>query len=250
MNSTLGWQNEDKIVDAINKKHFKDIDNSLKYFISFMYPYAKDQDTLYCYKTEDFIKPDICIQWKDKNTFVSLKTGITNTVHGEFLDTFCEFLLKLGTPEKHVITFKKFCYGDGTIDGTGKVRKQAYEIRSELAKEIEEFNKFFEEHKDIVKEVVARCLFDGVNPQAYKADYIYYGNFEFGNFVSKKQVMNHIGRKSWMFMDCPHIGPLVLRPHARYAGKQILNENNRHRITITWPNLLPDIQYIQRRFNY
>lgn len=250
MPGNYGVKNEEDFVFEINNHKFKDLNKNLQYFIHFIFSRVKDDDVLRCYKTEDYIKPDICIEWTDQRAFVSLKYGVSDTIHGESLQSFNNFLRSLGVEERIIKTILLFNYGDGTIDGTGERRKNGLEIRYELKDEIEYLNAKLNESKEFVKAVVSRLLFDGVNPLAYKAQYVYHGNIEYGDIVSKNQVMKHIDRKNWDFMDCPHIGPIVFRPHARYSEKQILNEKFRHELKFTWPNLLSDIRYISKRYTY
>lgn len=250
MANNLGTQNEDNFVYEIHNRKFKDLNKNLQYFVQYIFCHVKDDDILYCYKTEDYIKPDICIQWKDKEAFVSLKFGVSDTIHGESIKSFTDFLRTKGIEERVINTLLLFAYGDGTTDGSGTSRKNGIEIRYELKDEIEYMNMRLNESKEFVKAVVNRVLFEGVNPFAYKAGYVYHGSIEYGDFVSKNQVLKHIDCKNWDFMDCPHIGPIVFRPHARYSGKEILHEKFRNELKFTWPNLLSDIRYISKRYNF
>ena len=250
MNTTTGIQNEENFVNAINGHKLSEMNNNIQYFLRTIYPFAENDDIFYCYRTEDFIKPDICIEWRNENTFVSLKFGVSNTIHGESTESFVNFLRSLGTSERAIKIIKLFAFGDGTTDGTGEVRKSGIEVRYELRKEIIELNKELNSNKQFIKDVVDRLLFQGVDPLAYKAKYVYHGSIEYGDFVSRKQVLKHIDNKTWAFMDCPHIGPIVFRPHARYAEKTILNEKHRKELVFTWPNLIPDIRYIAKRYNW
>lgn len=250
MPQNLGAQVELNFVYEIHNHKFKELSQNLQYFVRYIFPHVKDEDCLQCFKTEDYIKPDICIQWTDKMAFVSIKSGVSDTIHGESLVSFNNFLRTLGVEERVIKTILLFAYGDGTTDGSGAKRKNGMEIRYELKDEIEYLNLRLNESKELVKAVVNRLLFEGVDPFAYKAQYIYHGNTEYGDFVSKNQVLKHIDHKNWDFMDCPHIGPIVFRPHARYSGKEILNEKFRNELKFTWPNLLSDIRYISKRYNF
>lgn len=250
MSANRGVQNEENFVHEIHNHKFKDLNNNLQYFVQFIFSHVKDDDVLQCFRTEDYIKPDICIVWKDKRAFVSLKFGVSDTIHGESLTSFNNFLRTLGVEERVIKTILLFAYGDGTIDGTGAERKNGMDIRYELKEEIKYMNLRLNESKELIKAVVNRLLFEGVDPLAFKAQYLYHGNIEYGDFVSKNQVLKHIDRKNWDFMDCPHIGPIVFRPHARYSGKEILHDKFRNELKFTWPNLLPDIRYISKRYNF
>lgn len=64
-------------------------------------------------------------------------------------------------------------------------------------------------------------MFQGVNPLAMPADVIYHGTEEFGVYMSRFQIMRHIERRTWSYMQVAvHVGPFVIRPKARYPGRE------------------------------
>src|SRR5574344_2713427 len=97
-------------------------------------------------------------------------------------------------------------------------------------------------------EIVMRCLFKGADENNIEADYMYDGNENYGVAVSQSQVLQYLRKKSFSYMENPHIGPLQYRPHARYVKKAIYNERRRQKIILHWANLSKDLEYIYDRF--
>jgi len=250
MNTSHGILNEEKFTVAIEGKKFKELNHNLQYFVRYLFPYIEDDDVLHCQRTDDYIKPDIYIQWKLEKRFVSLKYGSSTEVHTELLESFMNYLRSLNVEEKVIDIWMRFHFGDGTNDGTGNKRLPGIEVRFAMRDEIKYLNEYLNSNRDLVAQVVDRALFRGVDPLAPKADYLYYGDPDYGSFVSRGQVIKHIHAKTWMYVEAPHLGPLIFRPHARYAEKEIRNPIFHRQIRFTWPNLEADIRYIFKRYNW
>lgn len=210
-------------------------------------PFAK----ITCERTRNFIKPDVVIGIKRTKLrkFVSIKSGGSICLQEENIFTFIDFLRECGTPEKHIQTLLYYQFGDGTLDGTGKKRYDYESVVHALNSRIKEFNHFFDNNVDIILKVVMRVCFDGVNPEADKADYIYSGDIDYGVIVSRAQMTKYINTKSFSFYDHLHIGPLFFRPHARYVNGKGSYEDKRYVINVFWSKLHEDIRYISNRYN-
>ena len=149
------------------------------------------------------------------------------------------------------LAYLLYHYGDGTTDGTGKRRMSSIEVRFMFDERIKKMNEEFNKSKEFIKKAAERFMFQGVNPDASKAEYIYHGDPDYGVFVSRNQYMRHIEKKNWDYMQtCVHIGPFVVRPHARYANKEIRNEEHRHTVVINYPRFVQDLLYISSRYSY
>ena len=112
-------------------------------------------------------------------------------------------------------------YGDGTLDGTGKIRLDWYELYQKYKDRILEANDELNDSTEFVKKVIKRTVFQGVDEKSHMAEYLYFGDQEYGTIVSFNQMNKYIDRKphNWDFYENIHIGPIVLRPHGRYAHK-------------------------------
>ena len=199
---------------------------------------------------DDAFKTDFVIEYGDRVKNISMKSGRAEVVHNEILKNFIEFLREFKISEQTLETICLFHYGDGTIDGTGEKRKPYREIVYELGDRTALANAELNKDIGIVAEVVRRCVFKGSDADNLEADALYFGDMFYGTVVTKNQIMKHVRRRSFDYYDNLHIGPLLLRPDARYVDKDITYQRKRDRIVAYWPNLAADVDYIAKRYDY
>lgn len=251
MNTVVGIENEENFVKSIDNKTYFELTKHLQYFLHYLFPVINDSVKFHCFQTRNFCKPDVCISLESEMRYVSLKYGECETVHNENIITFKKFLEENGISKEAINTYLLYHYGDGTTDGTGKRRLGSVEVRFHYEKEIIKLNEELNKSKDFVKKFAERVMFQGVNPQANCAEYIYHGDIDYGVFMSKYQMMQHLDKKNYDYMtSCVHIGPFVVRPHARYSNKAIRNEEHRHTVVVNYPKIIQDIMYIFPRYPF
>ena len=251
MPNNLGTMNEDYMVQSINNKTYNELNENLQHFLLMLFRNVDASKKFKCFKTEDYIKPDICVQLDGVRKFVSLKYGNSESVHDEHLLTFIDFLRDNEISEKSIKTYLLFHYGDGTTDGSGRFRMNSVEVRYQLKNELKQSNEELNSNRDFLKAFADRVVWQGVNPQAERADFLYHGDPDYGVFMNRHQLRKQLSIKNWDFMDsCVHVGPFVIRPAARYANKPIAKEDARKRVSITYPKLVNDILYISSRHDY
>ena len=251
MNTTIGIENEEKMCLSFNNKNYYELNKNLQLLAYYLFPRLDKEKNFRCFQTENFIKPDICISQESEMKYVSLKYGQSETLHNENIKTFVNFLRDSNISEETIETYLLYHYGDGTTDGTGKRRMSSIEARFAYDDRIRKMNEEFNNSKTFIKKAAERFMFQGVNPDANKAEYIYHGDPEYGVFCSRNQFMRHIEKKNWEYMTtCVHIGPFVIRPHARYSNKEILNESHRHTVVVNYPRFVQDLIYISSRYSF
>lgn len=249
MSANEGSLNEERMVVALNDKTFDELNPNLQTFILQLFPQLDKSKKINCYHAEPYTKPDIMISQGITRHFISLKTGTSDTVHNERIEPFIEFLKENGFDDYTIESFLLYHYGDGTTDGTGKKRLGVFEVRKEYDERIRALNAAFNKDKSFVKKFADRVMFKGVEPLSEPADVIYHGTEEFGVFMSRFQLMRHIDFRDWSYMQfVVHIGPFVLRPRARYPGKEIKNDDNRKFVVVNYPRLVSDMLYIRNRY--
>ena len=253
----FGSDNENRIQKTLDKKRYQMLSNHWKTMFRIMFgletmSFLNRIRKIKCVKTENYIKPDIIVTFGGLDRYVSIKSGKASNVHTEKVSTFMTFLQSLRVSRKTINTILLVHYGDGTLDGTGAVRNDWYELRMKYKQRIIEANDELNASTEFVKKVVERTVFQGVSNESHVAEYLYFGDEEYGTLVSSNQMYKYIDRKphNWDFYDNIHIGPIILRPHGRYAGKEVVSEKRRHEIQCNWPNLHQDLDYIVKRYGY
>ena len=246
-----GFLNEDRLMYCIDGKKFDQLNGNLQHFISLILPYLDKEKPIKCCKAEPYTKPDICIYQGNQRVFVSVKHGTTEILHDEKINPFINFLREQGIDEDIINGYLLYHYGDGTTDGTGETRLAAFDARVKYDAEVRKVNEAFNKSKDFIKEFADRVMFKGVNPDAEGANVLYHGDEDYGSFISRNQLMRHLERRSYDFMtQNVHIGPFIVRPRARYPGKEIKNDDHRHKIVVSYPRLLNEVMYISGRYKF
>ena len=246
-----GLVNEDKIVAELNNKKLSDLSNNMRHLIECLFCTVSNDTVIKCYKpTEANIKPDIIIECNNEKKYVSIKIGRAETVHNEIIDNFLNFLSLEGISQQTIETIRLFHFGDGTLDGSGCKRLSYHELVIQLKDRIRIANSELNMDIEFVKRIVRRCVFRGSCISNPEADAIYFGDSDYGVIATQTQVMKHLKRRGFDYYENLHIGPLLLRPDARYVDAPIVSERKRNRIVAYWPNLCADIEYISRRYNY
>jgi len=244
-----GFEIEDRIIAAINGKKLQELNNNLKFNIKRMFMDIDEQLPFYAEKCEPFGKPDIKITHNDEVHYVSVKSGRSIEFHAENVFKFVEFLKEHDIGEKTINALLHFHFGDGTTDGTGEKRMDYYDTMSMFKEEIQKANFALNRDKEIILETLDRVIFQGNNKNIPAADFIYMGDDNMGVLCSRGQIRKHVMRKSFTFYQTPHIGPMVVRPYARYANGDGKYPEKRFIICFDWTNLEKDFGYISERYD-
>lgn len=251
MPSNHGKLNEDEIMLALNNHTVMDLPPALHYMLRELFGALEANEVVTCTQPNAPIKPDLLITYKGVTKGLSIKSETSEFVHGEPVEKFVEFLRTIGISEKTIRTILLNQFGDGTIDGTGKERIPLFELKYQLATAIKEANTELNSDYEKLSKIMERLIFQGWDESAKRADAIYHGDIFNGVLASRTQIMKHIRNKDWDYYDNLHVGPIFLRPHARYIGTEIKSEFSRHKIDGFWSNMLADMKYIsQKYFSY
>ena len=249
MHKNIGRLKEDEFVLAIDGKKAKDLSHNLKHILREIYGLFDGEEILKCGLVEKLQKPDFFIEYKGIRKYISLKTGRAETINQEGLKQFLEYLRSWNVSIDSQKTFLYYHFGDGTMDGSGNRRIEYYELAAKLRTRIIDLNEELNKSKDFIKDVVHRMLFKGTVDTNIPADYIYFGDVHYGVICSEAQIFKHIDRRTWEYMDNPHIGPIQFRPHARYTNSPIKKEKSRWKVDFWLSNLAADLEYIAERYD-
>lgn len=243
MNNT-GFINENNIVDVLHNKTISELPEFWKKQLIRIFD-VKNCNSIVCARVVGKnCKTDIEIKVNNKTIKVSIKTGEHNSIHHENVYDFIEFLRSIGVSARTVKIILFYHFGDGTLNGTGTHRMDVSEIKVKYSKYIKEANEEINQIH-IIEKVFYRCLIKGANKYHQEIDYLYYGNDEFGYFVSVQELLNFALNHRYMFLSGLHFGPLNYQPYKRKLRNQIYNHKDRYFTQIKWIGLLSDIQKIK-----
>lgn len=249
MHKNIGRLKEDEFVAAINGKRAEDLSHNLKHILREIFGLFDGNEIIKCGLVDKLQKPDFYIEYKGNKKYISLKTGRAETVSQEGLKQFLAYLRSWNLSVESQKTFLYYHFGDGTMDGSGKERMAYFDLIKILAPRIEALNKELNQNKDFIKDVIHRMVFKGSVDTNIQADYVYFGDVNYGVVCSEAQIFKHVDRRDWGYMDNPHIGPIQFRPHARYINSQIKKEKSRWKVDFWWANLSADLEYIAERYD-
>lgn len=239
---------EETIVHCLNNKAVKDLNNNLKYQLKQMFGPLDEDEIVTSIRLNDFIKPDISITYKGITKFVSIKTGRARQIHTERCDLFANYLKSKGVAKEQIDFYLLWHFGDGTTDGNGDTQIGWLKMVDIYFKERIEFNKKMNEDKNFLVQIIDRFLFQGSNPFAIAADFIYLGDEDFGITVSRNMVRKYILNSTFSYLDNPHIGPVQFRSHHTKKGFNEREINARFKTDFWWAGLEGDLRYIAKRF--
>ncbi|MCQ2086934.1 MAG: hypothetical protein MJZ37_02520 [Bacilli bacterium] len=209
-----GLKNEAVIIEYLNFKRFKDLNEKWKKHISTMFPFIKDDDVIYARKHPDHqAKPDAIIKVRNTLQYLSIKSGRNPSVHQEDFFTFRRFLKYLGVDTWVLRTIYFYHFGETMkISNNGvpftkeelEERYSSYFLKASIALDKEE----------IIKKVINRTVIKGANNKRTALTYLYYGNVDKGFLLSKEDiyslVLNYREHKTSI-----HFGGLNYQPSGR-----------------------------------
>lgn len=237
----IGISNEYSIVKSYNDKKVKELNSFQKEFIKELFSDLNDEDVIKASKFTKTAKPDIYITCGKQIKFISIKSGKTDSVHFEKIKDFILFLRKHGVSKETQKTILLFHYGDGTLDGSGKIRKPFNELIIDLKERIEKANLELNSAL-IIEQTFLRACIKGNEYRSNSVDYFYYGDENYGVYISKEKLLSFILRKRNYSYYSPHIGPMTIQPYLRDINYKSKNTFKRDYVQIKWHYFLADIE--------
>lgn len=250
MRRNRGVINEEKMVRALNRKPFWKLENNQKHLVEAIFGLVDDNQMIHAKLVKEHNqKPDIFIEVNGVTKYVSIKSGATIKVSEELIQSFIPYLRSKGISENSLRTICHYHFGDGTVDGSGERRLTQFQVITSLKEKINALNAELNADKKMVADFVFRAIFLGTKETNIVADYIYFGTPVYGVVCSKEQVMKYLETNNFNYIQLPHIGCLLFKPHARYSYKPVTNPKRRYTIDIYWPGLAQVLGYISERYN-
>lgn len=242
--NTSGFQNETDLIGALSNKLYRELNDNLKKFISFLFPQVNNNDKIQCRSGMVGQKPDIIIEINNKRKNVSIKKGSGNSVHQEDIDLFIDFLTNLNISEKAKNELLKYHWADGTIDGSGKTRISSAKYKAEHQKEIDLINSELNK-KELLTKLITRVLFKGKSDKFEEADIVYYGTINKGHWATKDEIIKHMLNNK-IDINSIHFGSLTYQIWNRCLNFNPNTENRRNVMQVKWGSLERDLLIIEK----
>lgn len=237
--SYSGFENEDKIMEAINGKKFNDLNYNLQQLIKDSF--SSYQGKIEATKEAGQNKSDLKIIIGNESHTYSIKKGTGNSIHQEPIESFLEFLAQnYNIDEEMKDNLRLFIWGDGTLDGKAEVsnRLSAPQFKKQYPKVVETVQTFF---NTIKTPLIKRFLIEGVQSNS-SAEYVYYGTVESGVCCKSDKVVEWIANNN--SKGAISIGKLTFQAWNRNINGGDKSEKKRGVIQLKWGSIKDDIEVI------
>lgn len=235
---------EKEIVEYLHGKKINELNNYWKTNIAKIFLSYDGDDYIFAKRIARRSKVDIEIRINSSVKYIGIKSGEHNSFHGEDVFKFVNFLAEIGISRRTLKILLFYHFGDGSLDGSGKIRLSAEELKIKYGKFIEEANNELNQPQ-VIEKVVRRVVLQGTNKNERIIDYLYYGDVNFGYIISREDIIRYIKYHKYGMIKGLHFGPLNYQPYKR---KLSTNNNSKERYIsqIKWISLFSDIQKIYR----
>ena len=242
--NTSGFKNEDEIIEYLNSKNIKELNNNMKGFIFFIFGNIDEESIIKAESGKSGQKPDMIITINNVIKRISIKKGTGNSVHQEKVEIFAEFLTSINIPSEIIDKLLRYHWGDGTNNGTGSKRISSTEYKKKFQNDIDIINEEFNKEKNI-KEFISRFIMQGKSAEYDVVDVLYYGNVNEGHWASKDEIIEYVVNNIFS-LDSIHFGPLTYQIWNRCLNFNPNTENRRKVMQVKWGSILKDLLIIER----
>ena len=244
--SKAGFENEQKIKNALEGKKFRELNGNLKKFVNFCVNGNRAESvTVRCYKVEGQHKSDLKIEVGGNKFSVSVKSGGGNSIHQESVESFIDYLGKEFNVEENLKnSIRCFIWGDNTLNGKGEKdeRMNGRQISQKYPPLVQMIKKFFEKKK---KELIERFLLEG-SANDFRPNIIYYGDDENGLWAKSEDVIKFLCKPENRSKSVIPIGALTFQAWNRAIRENSSSEKKRGVIQVKWPSMKEDMEKIMQ----
>lgn len=238
-----GYQNEKDFVALFNNKYFYELDDRSQSFIMELFNNEiNNGEKIITWKNSINQKADILIKYGKFVKRVSLKSGNSNSIHCEQIQTFKCYLERLNIPYKIIEKYVSYHYGykrdsKGHFDYSCQL--SSYDYKELYQDEIDLFNVSINKTR-IMIDMIDRFLIRGNNSD-YDIDALISGTVDDYVWILKYDLYDLILSKKNMYFTSPHISCLTIGPKKRCLNNNKNNIKDRYLVAIRWHNLKDDI---------
>ena len=251
-NNAHGFSNERSIVNYLNGKKIKDLNQNMRRFINWLFNGVNENTSINSGLVQKPIgerknpKPDIWIRINNITRNISIKEGLGNSVHQESLLGFCDFLKTLNISTDIINDLKLYHFGDDTLDGSGEVRLSLIEVKEKYKLKITKVNNTLNDNI-ILENILNRILFDGTLISPISADVCYHGDYNNGIWASKNEIMDYLKGNIPENMSGIMLSKLTYQPWTRNENGTAKHPERRFIMQVKWSSMYHDLRIIVSR---
>jgi hypothetical protein len=234
-----GFENEDRIIEALNGKTFESLTSNLQELIKSSF--SNYGGVITAIKQAAQNKSDLKISIGNESHTYSIKKGTGNSIHQEPIEPFLEFLAQnYGINEEMKNNLRLFIWGDSTLDGRGNVanRLSAPQFKKQHPQVVESIQNFF---NSIKEPLIRRFLIEGVQSNS-SAEFVYYGTTDSGVCCKSEKIVDWIANNR--SRGAISIGKLTFQAWNRNINGGDKSEKKRGVIQLKWGSIKDDIEVI------
>lgn len=197
-----GNSNEYALVDALNGKQIKYLNSNLKEFLKFICSnfsiiYNENLTLDSSIESNSNLKQDLYLNIAEKTLGVSLKMGTGNSVHQEKCEDFIDYIKnKFNANDKICDDIRFFIWADGTLDGTGSLKKDgdgkiksrftSSEFKKKYPEKRQNIQRFLNLHEE---DLIRHFMLDGRHNS--QIDIIYHGTPINGSWITSEKAVSY-----------------------------------------------------------
>ncbi len=234
----LGFVNEFEFRDYLCGKSVKDVSAPMRSMLKFLYPNAKQESIIHAMIDMNSFKDDLIIIVDGEKKRISIKKGFKNSVHTESVYSFIYFLYDNGFNGDDIEVYLRYHFGDGTTDGTGKVRISAKKYKESYQLQIDRLNWKLNDDEFIWK-AIDRFVLKGING-GRMIDGIIYGTLSDFVFITRQEIKEILWNNRNCYSTAPHVSGLTIQTMNRCLNWNPRYEAARKSIQVKWYNLLEE----------
>jgi len=229
-----GYLNEFEFINYLNKRKYIESNISIQELLKKLFPDIKEQDIICAYKYGSYAKADMVIEINGIKKGISIKSGSRNSVLLELIDSFINYLKRLGFVETDKLL--RYLYSDGTNNNTGNIRLSSDEYKTNHKNDIDMINR---DLKSLDHKLITRFLIATDTNYKVEVDAFIYGSVNDFLWATKEEVIEHL-MKSNINSSGVHISNLFLQNWNKNLKYNPKYEYCRSYIQVKWYSIFDD----------
>lgn len=227
---------EQQFAEYFNGKRFDQLDFISQDLFLALFPDIKGHHIIRSDKYYTNAKVDIWVEVNGYIRGISIKTGHNNSVHLEYIESFAAYLKAIGFKNSNYL--KRYLYGDGTDNNTGKHRLSAVEYKRYHRSEVLEVAKEIEDYR---YPLLRRFIFDYHPSEKIKVDAVIWGTINGYLYATKKELMTYLMMQKRLNSSIVAISQLYIQNWNRNLKRNPKYEDQRLFMQVKWLDVEADL---------